>query len=188
MSDDWPCSDLCSRLHLEDILFRMPHGSITFHQLVMSYFRANDPDVHSVRQVTPSSHIVNSQFSSCRGLKVLVDLLDEDFVEQRDLVVHAIDGIGNVFDLQSPTPKNDFCRMFIREGLLNPLSSALINVMAADSETSAAMKSKIIQIILVFCQVSQSDIHVRNALGTRMVVRRKWISSMLAFPEYSILI
>ena len=109
----------------------------------------------------------------CRGLKVLVDLLDEDFVEQRDLVVHALNGIGNVFELQSPTPKNDFCRMFIREGLLNPLSSALINVMAADPSTSAAMKAKIIQIILVFCQVSQSDVHVRNALGTRMVVRSK---------------
>ena len=63
--------------------------------------------------------------------------------------------------------------MFIREGLLNPLSTALINVMAADSETSAEMKSKIIQILLVFCQVSMSDVHVRNALGTRMVVRSK---------------
>lgn len=101
-----------------------------------------------------------------------MDLLDEDFVEQRDLVVHAINGIGNVFELQSPTPKNDFCRMFIREGLLNPLSSALINIMATDPSTSAAMKSKIIQIVLVFCQVSQSDVHVRSALGTRMVVRR----------------
>ena len=110
--------------------------------------------------------------NSCRGLKVLVDLLDEDFVEQRDLVVHALNGIGNVFELQSPTPKNDFCRMFIREGLLNPLSSALVNVLSADSSTSASMRSKIIQIILVFCQVSQSDVHVRNALGTRMVVRR----------------
>ena len=109
---------------------------------------------------------------SCRGLKVLVDLLDEDFVEQRDLVVHALDGIGHVFELQSPTPKNDFCRMFIREGLLNPLSSALMNIMAADPETSASMKSKIIQIILIFCQASQSDVHVRNAMGTRMVVRR----------------
>ena len=108
---------------------------------------------------------------------MLVELLDEDFVEQRDLVVHALDGITHVFELQSPTPKNDFCRMFMREGLLNPLSSTLINIMAADPETSAAMKPKIIQIILVFCQVSQSDVHVRNALGTRMVVRRKFPSS-----------
>ena len=103
----------------------------------------------------------------------MVDLLDEDYVEQRDLVVHALNGIGNVFELQSPTPKNDFCRMFIKEGLLNPLSSALMNIMAADPATSAAMKTKIIQIILVFCKVSQSDVHVRNALGTRMVVRRE---------------
>ena len=117
--------------------------------------------------------------SRCRGLKVLVDLLDEDYVEQRDLVVHALDGICNVFELQSPTPKNDFCRMFIREGLLNPLSSALINVMAADADTSAEMKSKIIQILLVFCQVSMSDVHVRNALGTRMVVRRKYLVFMV---------
>ena len=113
----------------------------------------------------------------CRGLKVLVDLLDEDFVEQRDLVVHALDGIGNVFDLQSPTPKNDFCRMFIREGLLDPLSAALLNIMASQGEMAGEMNRKIVQIILVFCQVSQSDIHVRNALGTRKVVRRTlvWI-------------
>ena len=61
----------------------------------------------------------------CRGLKVLVNLLDEDYTEQTDLVVHALNGIGNVFELQSPTTKNDFCRMFIREGLLDPLSSAV---------------------------------------------------------------
>ena len=108
---------------------------------------------------------------SCRGLKVLVDLLDEDFVEQRDLVVHALDGIVNVFELQSPTPKNDFCRMFIREGLLDPLSSALLNVMVNRGPTADEMKRRIITVLLVFCQVSQQDIHVRNALGTRKVVR-----------------
>src|SRR6266436_9245593 len=80
----------------------------------------------------------------CRGLKVLVDLLDEDFSEQSELVVHALNGIGSVFELQSPTSKNDFCRMFIREGLLDPLSSALLNVMGNQGPTSAEMKQKII--------------------------------------------
>lgn len=108
---------------------------------------------------------------SCRGLKILVDLLDEDYTEQAALVEHALNGIGSVFELQSPTTKNDFCRMFIREGLLDPLSSALLNVMAARDQ-EADMKLKIIHILVVFCQVSQSDIHVRNALGTRKVVRR----------------
>lgn len=104
-------------------------------------------------------------------MKVLVDLLDEDYTEQAELVEHALNGIGSVFDLQSPTTKNDFCRMFIREGLLDPLSSALLNVMAVHENSATDIKMKIIHILVVFCQVSQSDIHVRNALGTRKVVR-----------------
>lgn len=38
----------------------------------------------------------------CRGLKVLVDLLDEDYREQADLVAHALVGVGSVFELQVP--------------------------------------------------------------------------------------
>ena len=116
----------------------------------------------------------NAIIRRCRGLKVLVDLLDEDYTEQSELIVHALNGICSVFELQSPTTKNDFCRMFIREGLLDPLSSALLNVMSSRGDVAADMNRKIIQIVLVFCQVSQSDIHVRNALGTRKIVRREW--------------
>lgn len=112
--------------------------------------------------------------SRCRGLKVLVDLLDEDYNEQTDLVVHALNGIGSVFELQSPTTKNDFCRMFIRDGLLDPLSAALLNVMGSREGSAAEMKMKIIQILLVFSQVSQSDIHVRNAMGTRKIIRSEY--------------
>ena len=104
---------------------------------------------------------------------MLVDLLDEDYAEQSELVVDALNGIGSVFELQSPTTKNDFCRMFIREGLLDPLTSALLNMMATRGEVADQMKKKIVQIILVFSQVTQSDIHVRNALGTRKIVRRE---------------
>lgn len=63
--------------------------------------------------------------------------------------------------------------MFIREGLLEPLSSALLNVIATHGESSDEMKTKILQILLVFCQVSHSDVHVRTALGVRKIVRRK---------------
>lgn len=102
--------------------------------------------------------------------------------------------------------------MFIREGLLDPLSAALLNVMSLSSSGPSShypyqqqqigggfdftddddtiegpivggmgkreidersTKMKVVQILLVFTQVSQSDVHVRNALGTRKVVRRK---------------
>lgn len=112
----------------------------------------------------------------------MVDLLDEDYGEQTELVEHALNGIGSVFELQSPTTKNDFCRMFIREGLLDPLSAALLNVMAIRGMTTMDTKMKVILILLVFSQVSQSDIHVRNALGTRKVVRREFLSSYPYHP------
>ena len=92
--------------------------------------------------------------------------------ERSELIVHALNEIGSVFQLQSPTSaKNDFW-LFVREGLLDPLSSVLLNVMASSGEAAADMKQKIIQILLIFCGVSQSDVHVRNALGTWKVVRR----------------
>lgn len=140
-----------------------------------------------IRLLCHTSVLTLQMFISCRGLKVLVDLLDEDYAEQTELVVHALNGIGSVFELQSPTTKNDFCRMFIREGLLDPLSSALLNVMANRGTPSTDMKMKIIQILLVFSQVSQSDIHVRNALGTRKVVRRLLRACELLEPECLVL-
>ncbi|OCH90450.1 kinase-like protein [Obba rivulosa] len=140
-----------------------------------------------IRLLCHASVLTLQMFIACRGLKVLVDLLDEDYTEQADLVNHALNGICSVFELQSPTTKNDFCRMFIREGLLDPLSSALLNVMASRGEVAAEMNHKIIQILLVFCQVSQSDIHVRQALGTRKVVRRLLRACELLQPEYLVL-
>ncbi|KAJ7081641.1 hypothetical protein B0H15DRAFT_924208 [Mycena belliarum] len=134
-----------------------------------------------IRLLCHTSVMTLQMFISCRGLKVLVDLIDEDYTEQTELVVHALNGIGSVFELQSPTTKNDFCRMFIREGLLDPLSAALLNVITTGGGSETKMK--IIQILLVFSQVSQSDIHVRNALGTRKVIRRLLRSCELLEPE-----
>ena len=140
----------------------------------MPHFGSHPPDVYLVCILPHILYFLQYSLSSrCRGLKVLVDLLDEDYSEQTELVEGALNGIGNVFELQSPTTKNDFCRMFIREGLLDPLSAALLNVMAMRDTPKQETKMKVIQILLVFSQVSQSDIHVRNALGTRKMVRRK---------------
>lgn len=99
--------------------------------------------------------------------------------------------------------------MFVREGLLDPLSGALLNVMANGNVNfdgkrtlkdslggekgeeywgeenhrdsvglEGEMKMKIIQILLVFSQVSQSDFHVRNAVGTRKVIRSELFLSI----------
>ena len=154
------------RLEASHFIRLLCHSSVLTLQMFISY-------VSSRSIIRSSEQMLTHSCFRCRGLKVLVDLLDEDYTEQSELVIHALNGICSVFELQSPTTKNDFCRMFIREGLLDPLSSALLNVMASRGEIADDMNRKILQIILVFCQVSQSDIHVRNALGTRKIVRRE---------------
>ncbi|QRV77490.1 kinase domain protein [Ceratobasidium sp. AG-Ba] len=137
-----------------------------------------------IRVLCHTSVLTLQMFISCRGIKVLVDLMDEDYAEQTNLVAHALNGIGSVFELQGPTHKNDFCRMFIREGLLDPLSSALLNIISTHSENSEEMKTKILHIVLVFCQVSQSDIHVRTALKARKVIRRLLRACELLEPNH----
>ncbi|KAJ1303227.1 hypothetical protein OPQ81_011425 [Rhizoctonia solani] len=141
-----------------------------------------------IRVLCQTSVLTLQMFISCRGLKVLVDLLDEDYSNQTNLVAHALNGIGSVFELQGPTPKNDFCRMFIREGLLDPLSSALLNVIASHGEVADEMKTKILIILLVFCQVSHSDATVRNALGARKIIRRLLRACELLGPEHLVVI
>ena len=153
----------------------MSIASVELRTAAVPHLRLDAANVYLVRVILGGKLAPTDIGSRCRGLKVLVDLLDEDYTEQADLVVHALNGICSVFELQSPTTKNDFCRMFIREGLLDPLSAALLNVMASQGESSMEIKMKIIQILQVFAQVSQSDIHVRNALGTRKVIRSEWL-------------
>jgi len=44
-------------------------------------------------------------------------------------MVHmAIDGMWQVFDLQGPTSKNDFCRLFAKSGVLVRLVNTLHNL------------------------------------------------------------
>ncbi|KAK4699243.1 hypothetical protein P7C70_g7019, partial [Phenoliferia sp. Uapishka_3] len=108
-------------------------------------------------------------FVSCRGLKTLVEMMDENYEERKDLVWMAVDGISRVFELHGSTPRNDYCRIFTGEGLLEPLSSALLHVAKDDDDLAESAKAKIIHIFLFF---AQSDRKVKEAMSTRAVVLR----------------
>lgn len=126
-----------------------------------------------------SSALTLQMFISCRGLRVLVELLDEDYSANRDLVLSALQGVSSVFELQTPTPKNDFCRMFIREGIVDPLGTVLLHVFKDDSEDVHAFKSQIAGIILMFCQTAQADKRIQESLGTRSFVKRELRSNVI---------
>lgn len=105
---------------------------------------------------------------------MLVELLDEDYSVNKRLVLNALEGVESVFNLQSPTPKNEFCRMFVREGVAEPLSTALLNIVKDTSGEAETAKRQILGLLLLFCQIGQGDARIRDAFGSRSFVICEW--------------
>lgn len=62
--------------------------------------------------------------------------------------------------------------MFAREGIEDPLSTALLNITADKDEGATEAKVQILAVFLIFCQASQKDSRVREALANRRIIRR----------------
>ncbi|CAG8571445.1 10424_t:CDS:2, partial [Dentiscutata heterogama] len=117
-----------------------------------------------IRQICHTSPVILQMFISCRGLKVLVEFLQEDYNEHKELVWIAVNGIYGVFELQSPTPKNDFCRLLAKNGLLDPLAVMLHHVISDKDPSAGVYVERIVNIFLMF---SQGDAYVKEVMATR---------------------
>eukprot|EP00250_Pteridium_aquilinum_P022298 c25342_g1_i2 orf=635-4657(+) len=78
-----------------------------------------------VGQLCQTSSSTLQMFIACRGLPVLVNFLEPDYAKYRVMVHTAIDGMWQVFNLQSTTPRNDFCLIFSKNGVLIRLVNTL---------------------------------------------------------------
>lgn len=125
-----------------------------------------------------------------------MELLDEDYALNKTLILSSLEGINSVFELQSPTPRNDFVRMFVREGVIDPLSTALLAILkdkdrCANDDVNGKgngemeegqgqergqfmmeQASRAVGVLLFFCQVAQADARVREAFATRTIMIR----------------
>lgn len=101
-----------------------------------------------------------------------MDLVDDDYTQQSDLIWLGIACIHGVLDLQSPVSRSDFCRMLAKEGLLEPLSGALLSAVIDEggSEQDGLAVDHIIQILLIY---SSSDLILQQQLTERIVFRRR---------------
>ncbi|CAG8436424.1 2710_t:CDS:2 [Ambispora gerdemannii] len=122
-----------------------------------------------IRQMCHTSTLTLQMFVSCRGLKVLVDFLEEDYTRHKELVWIAINGIWSVFELQSPTPKNDFCRLFAKSGLLDPLSIILHQTLEDQDPAAGEYVEKIARIFLLF---SSAEAYVKESMVIGRVIIR----------------
>ncbi|KAF2840537.1 hypothetical protein M501DRAFT_1014552 [Patellaria atrata CBS 101060] len=124
-----------------------------------------------VRQMYQTSTLTLQMFISCGGLNVLVEFLEEDLETERDLVLIGVNGVWSVFELQGPTPKNDFCRIFSRRNVLYPLSQVLSKVLdeKKSGELAQLVEGRIVNIFFFF---SQAENFVKDAVADRMILKR----------------
>ncbi|XP_072971497.1 MAP3K epsilon protein kinase 1-like isoform X1 [Typha angustifolia] len=78
-----------------------------------------------LQQLCQSSTLTLQMFIACRGIPVLVGFLEPDYAKYREMVHLAIDGMWQVFKLQHSTPRNDFCRIAAKNGILFRLVNTL---------------------------------------------------------------
>jgi hypothetical protein len=122
-----------------------------------------------VRQICQTSTRALEMFVSCGGLNVLVGFLEEDMDSERDLVLIGVNGVCSVFELQGPTPKNDFCRILSRSSILYPLSLVLNRLLDEKNSLAEEIIGRIVNIFLPF---SQAENYVKETVADRMVLKR----------------
>ena len=123
-----------------------------------------------VKMMYLTSTLTLQMFVSCGGLNVLVEFLEEEYESDvgRELVLVGVNGVWSVFELQGPTPKNDFCRIFSRSSVLYPLSLVLNRVLNEEDEQAEIIEGRIVNIFLLF---SQAENHVKESVADRMVLK-----------------
>ncbi|KAI4356962.1 hypothetical protein L6164_000939 [Bauhinia variegata] len=101
---------------------------------VMSFAVADRPRevrmeaAYFLQQLCQSSSLTLQMFIACRGIPVLVGFLEADYAKYREMVHLAIDGMWQVFKLQRATPRNDFCRIAAKNGILFRLINTLYSL------------------------------------------------------------
>ncbi|KAL2329130.1 hypothetical protein Fmac_022557 [Flemingia macrophylla] len=81
-----------------------------------------------LQQLCQLSSLTLQMFIACRGIPVLVGFLEADYAKYREMVHLAIDGMWQVFKLQQSTPRNDFCRIAAKNGILLRLINTLYSL------------------------------------------------------------
>ncbi|MCD7469787.1 MAP3K epsilon protein kinase 1 [Datura stramonium] len=117
---------------------------VGFIPVVMSFAAPDRPReirmeaAYFFQQLCQSSPLTLQMFIANRGIPVLVGFLEADYAKYREMVHMAIDGMWQVFKLQRSTPRNDFCRIAAKNGILLRLINTLYSLNEAARLASAS--------------------------------------------------
>jgi len=80
-----------------------------------------------VKVICTASSTTLHMFVSCRGFQILVSLLEINYMGFREVIHYTLDSIIRIFKLETHTPKNAFCHLFAKHGMIEKLANSLDN-------------------------------------------------------------
>jgi hypothetical protein len=83
--------------------------------------------VKILTEICAKSSDNTQMFIACNGVSSLVQILQYDMATEFLMIATAVQTIVDIFDAQRATQKADFCRLFMKAGLLRPMCLILRN-------------------------------------------------------------
>ncbi|XP_078431000.1 MAP3K epsilon protein kinase 1-like [Wolffia australiana] len=126
--------------HVLQVINQLIKDNVTFQEnaclvglipIVMGFAMSDQPRevrmqaAFFFQQLCESSSSTLQMFISCRGIPILVGFLEADYAKYREMVHMAIDGMWQIFKFQHSMPRNDFCHIAAKNGILIRLVNTL---------------------------------------------------------------
>lgn len=137
-----------------------------------------------INQMSGCNPLVLHMFIACGGLSVLTTLLETNYNAFKTLIQATIRSIWNIFHIQI-LPKNDFCHLFSKCGLMDRLATALGHFYY-DSQATEYLR-KTCDIMFYFSQASLDTAVQKSMCTTPVLARIKAVLDGEIKPEYHIL-
>nr|VDC92952.1 unnamed protein product [Brassica oleracea] len=118
-----------------------------------------------LQQLCQSSSLTLQMFIACRGIPVLVGFLEADYAKYRCMVHLAIDGMWQVFKLKRSTPRNDFCRIAAKNGILLRLINTLYSLNEATLLASEGRSGQLDQHETLLSVIDNPDVSKTRHVG-----------------------
>ncbi|XP_022555180.1 MAP3K epsilon protein kinase 1-like [Brassica napus] len=118
-----------------------------------------------LQQLCQSSSLTLQMFIACRGIPVLVGFLEADYAKYREMVHLAIDGMWQVFKLKRSTPRNDFCRIAAKNGILLRLINTLYSLNEATLLASEGRSGQLDQHETLLSVIDNPDVSKTRHVG-----------------------
>ncbi|KAH0795475.1 cytokinesis protein sepH [Histomonas meleagridis] len=146
-------------------------------------FTCRQSAVNILTEICSKSQDNTQMFIACNGVSALVKILHYNVESEKQMISIALQTTMDIFSSQRATQQADFCRLFMKAGVLPPLASILYELAELQNRSQEVNKmiENICDLDLIF---SQADTKVKIAMSEPDVME-KIVESLYSKAERS---